>query len=197
MSRSVEPKTITLLDEMEKCEKEVIEALMALPDKKPVRFLINSGGGSVYASLAICTVLKMKQLQAEAVVLADCSSSALMLFATCQTRRVAPHASMLFHPMRWASESESRLPGAKSWATEFTRVSSVYEDWLVTHLGIQRRLLKTWIREEKYVLAHELVDLGFANMIEYPAGNIIEIPVGGRRKTAARRKPAEKIRRAG
>lgn len=198
MSRTAEPKTITLLDEVEKCEKEIVESLLGVPDKKSVRFLINSGGGSVYASLAIATVLKMKQLQSEAVVLADCSSSALMIFATCQTRRIAPHASMLFHPMRWSSDDQARLPGAKSWAAEFTRVAGVYEDWLVTHLGLPRRLLKTWIREERYVLAHELVELGVASFLEYPAGNIIEIATGSRRaKTPARRKTSERIRRAG
>jgi len=197
MSRSAEPKTITILDEVEKCEKEVVEALLSVPDKRPVRFLINSSGGSVYASMAICTVLKMKQLQAEAIVLADCSSSALMIFATCQTRRIAPHASLLFHPMRWSSDEQSRLPGAKSWAAEFTRVASVYEDWLVSHLGLQRRLLKTWMREERYVLAHELVELGVASFLEYPAADIIDIAAGTRRKTASRRKTSVRIRRVG
>jgi ATP-dependent protease ClpP protease subunit len=197
MARQSEPKTVTLLDEIEKCEKEVVDSLTALPDKKTVRFLINSGGGSVYASLAIATVMKLKQLHGEAIVLADCSSSALLIFATCQTRKIAPHASLLFHRLRWSSEDQARLSGAKSWAAEFTRVAGVYEDWLVSHLGLPRRTIKTWIREERYVLADELIELGVAEPLEFPIDNVIEIATPARRKAPARRKTSERIRRAG
>ncbi len=166
---------ITLVDDVEKCEKEILDSLFALADKRSCKIVINSGGGSVYASLGIATVIKMKQLAAEAVVLADCSSAAITVFAACQVRRVAPHASFLFHPMKWASEDQSRLTGARSWAVEFSRVNQVYEDFLVENLPIKRRLLRSWMKEEKYVQAAELFELGVAEPLEFPQEGVIDI----------------------
>ncbi|CAN5353983.1 hypothetical protein BH09SUM1_BH09SUM1_25200 [soil metagenome] len=198
MSIKKEPVTVTLLDEVEKCEKDIVEHLLAIPDKKAVRIVINSGGGSVYASLGISTVIQMKKLQAEAIVLADCSSSALLVFATCKVRKVAPHASFLFHPMRWSSEDQSRLPGAKSWAAEFQRVNAVCEDWLVRHLAMPRKTLKSWLREERYVQAEELFELGIAEPLDLHGGNVIDIALKSRRTGSRGRqeKPA-RIRRVG
>lgn len=201
MARQLEPHIVTLLDDVEKCEKEVVESLMAIPDGRSVRIMINSGGGSVYASLGMATVLKMKRLQSEAIVLADCSSSALLVFATCRTRRVAPHASFLFHPMRWTSEEHARLPAARSWSTEFTRVSEVCEKWLVEHLPIPRRTLRQWMTQERYVEAQELIDLGLAEPLDLSEEGVIDIAARSRGK--ARRtstisaKAAARVRRVG
>ena len=201
MAKHVEPRIITLLDDVEKCEKEVVESLLAIPDGRPVRIVINSGGGSVYASLGMSTVLKMKRLQGEAIVLADCSSSALLVFATCRTRRIAPHASFLFHPMRWTSEEHSRLPAAKSWSTEFTRVSDVCERWLVEHMAVPRRTLRQWMTQERYVEAQELIDLGVAEALDLSEEGVIDIAARTRRKPTGRQtiaaKPAARVRRVG
>ncbi len=199
MARQTSPHIVTLLDDVEKCEKEIVESLLALPDRRHVHFIINSGGGSVYASLGIATVIKMKRFQAEATVLADCSSSALMVFATCQVRRVAAHASFLFHPMKWSSEDQSRLAGAESWSTEFARVSKVSEDWLVENLGIKRVTLRKWVREERYVKAKEMVDLGLAEFLDLTDDNVVDISRD--RKRRVRRKSVaqkqDRVRKVG
>lgn len=187
--------SITLLDDVEKCEKEVIDALLALPMGKSVQMVINSGGGSVYASLAITTVMRMRQLETEAVVLADCSSAALLVFAACGQRFAAPHASFLFHPMRWSSEEQARLTAAKSWSGEFERLSKIFEDTLVDQLPIDRRTLRTWIRQEKYVSAQELIDRGIALPLDLDEGNII--PIGRKRRKKSTSRTAARIRRIG
>jgi len=200
MAKTAGPPIVTILDDVEKCEKDVIESLLAIPDGRSVRVIINSGGGSVYASLAIATVIKMKQLRAEAVVLADCSSSALLIFAACETRRVAPHASFLFHPMKWSSEDAARLAGAVAWSSEFSRVNQISENWMIENLPINRRTLRKWVRDERYVEAIEIIELGLADELEFPMDKIIDIsPKTRRRKPAAgavRGKPA-RIRRVG
>lgn len=202
MAKQSSPHIVTLLDDVEKCEREVVEALLSLPDKAKVQIVINSGGGSVYASLGIATVIKMKQFQAEAIVLADCSSSALLVFAACQTRRVAPHASFLFHPMKWTSEESARLSAAQSWSAEFRRVAFAAENWVVEHMGLPRRTLRRWIREERYVEAPELFALGIAEPLNLTQGKVIELfgrkkaaaAAGNRRGAAAR---AVRVRKAG
>lgn len=200
MARQTGVKTITLLDDVEKCEKDIVEALLEIPDGKPVRIVINSGGGSVYASLGIATVLRMKKLQSEAVVLADCSSSALIVFSACARRLIAPHASFLFHPMRWSSEDQARLQGAKSWSSEFSRVTEVCENWLIENLPISRRTLRQWMREERYIEAAELIELGVAEELDLSEEGVIDIAAGTRKKSRRRTiaaRSAARVRRVG
>ncbi|MCC5877971.1 MAG: ATP-dependent Clp protease proteolytic subunit [Candidatus Sumerlaeia bacterium] len=194
-SRKTVPATITILDDVEKCEKEAIEGILALPPRKAVQIVINSGGGSVYASLAIIAAMRLRNLNAEAVVLADCSSAALLVLAACQRRLLAPHSSFLFHPMRWSSEEQARLTAAKSWAGEFDRLSTIFEDTLADELPIDRRTLRGWIRHEKYISAAELIDRGIAEPLDPASGKVIPI-VRQRRKKAPARTPV-RIRRFG
>ncbi|MEO8376649.1 MAG: ATP-dependent Clp protease proteolytic subunit, partial [Candidatus Sumerlaeota bacterium] len=177
-----------------------IDALLALADKRSCKIVINSGGGSVYASLAIATVIKLKQLAAEALVLADCSSAAITVFAACPIRKVSPYASFLFHPVKWASEDQSRLTGAKAWAIEFERVNQIYEDFLIAHMGVKRSIIRSWIKEEKYVTAQEIIDLGIADPIEFPEDGVIDISKHRRHHKVAtphHRQVKAKIRKVG
>ncbi len=160
-----EVREIVLLDEIEKCEKDIMEALTQIPAGGRVRMLINSGGGSVYAGLGIATAIEMKKIHATGVVLADCSSSALLVFASCAERYVAPHASFLFHPMQWSSEERSRLPGALGWAREFRRIETACSRWICSRLNLSEALYKSWVRREVYVTAAELIELGVARYI--------------------------------
>lgn len=194
-AKSPAPTVLTLLDDVEKCEKELVEAILAVPPRRPVQIVINSGGGSVYASLGVTTAMRLRELTAEAIVLADCSSSALLIFATCQRRRIAPHASFLFHPMRWTGEEQARLSGAKSWSAEFERICSIYEDYLVDHLPIARRTLRHWMRQERYVTAGELIDLGIAGRLNLGDEKII--PISKRQTRLPGGRPPARIRRIG
>lgn len=102
--------------------------------------------------------------------------------------------------MRWSSEEQSRLPGARSWATEFQRVNVVCEDWLVANLGLPRRTLRSWMKEERYIQAQELFDLGVAEPLDITEQNVIDIAARTRKKAATRRRTSEKparIRRVG
>lgn len=205
MAKRTAPKHLTLLDDVEKCERELVEALLAMPEGTEVRLAINSGGGNVYSALAIATAIEVRKLQVEATVLADCSSSALMIFASCGKRYSAPHASFLFHPMRWSSEEQSRLPAARSWSEEFTRLTRVCEDWLVARLPIQRRTLRQWTRDERYIPASELFELGIAEPMPFGEEGVIDISkpaaaTPARRRSRSREAAASRtarIRRAG
>lgn len=160
-----EKAEIAVVDDLEKYEKDVLEALMALPDRSACRLIINSGGGSVYAGLGIATLIEMKQLRATGVVLADCSSAALLVFSSCTERLVSPHASFLFHPIQWSSDERSRLPGALGWAREFKRIEDVCCAWICERLGLPGKLYRSWVQREVYITAHELVKLGAAKYI--------------------------------
>lgn len=162
MARRTTAPTLFLLDEVEKCEKDLLEGLMNVPEGGSATIVINSGGGSVYSGLGIGTVIRARRLVCTAHVLADCSSSALMVFSACRTRLVAAHASFLFHPVQWSSEDRSRVAGAKSWSAEFERIQGVCEEWLREMLPIDGKVLRKWMHDERYVLAPELIKLDIA-----------------------------------
>lgn len=183
---------IALVDDLEKCEKEVIEALLAIPDGGACRIVINSGGGSVYAGLGIATLIQSKRLEATAVVLADCSSSAVLVFAACPIRQVAPHASLLFHPMQWSSEERSRLSGATGWAREFKRIDEVCADWICARLGLKPALYKKWVHREIYVTARQLVEMGIAEYIPGLSAPETREPARPRRRDKSRIAPGER-----
>jgi ATP-dependent Clp protease protease subunit len=190
---------LLLLEDVEKCEREIIAGLLALPDGGHATIVINSGGGSVYAGLGIGTVIRHKRLHCHAIVLADCSSSALLVFAACETREIAPHASFLFHPMQWSSDDRSRVNGAKSWSEEFTRVCASSEEWMSELLPIPMTTLRRWVNQERYVKAHELIDRGIASPLALPGPKVVSVPRPAARratKTTASRSSA-KIRRVG
>jgi ATP-dependent protease ClpP protease subunit len=59
-------------------------------------FYIDSAGGSVFGALAVLTMLRYRRLKATAMVIGECSSVALLLFAACRKRLVPPHSTFLF-----------------------------------------------------------------------------------------------------
>ncbi len=210
MPKRATTKHLTLLEDVEKCERELVEACLAAPEGSDLQLVINSGGGNVYSALAIASAIELRRLRVRATVLADCSSSALLIFASCTARYAAPHASFLFHPMRWSSEEQSRLSAARSWSEEFTRLNRVCEDWLVERLPIARRTLRQWTREERYVTARELFDLEIAEPVPEGEEGVIDISrpaVARTSRTTTRRRGTRakeaaasrstKVRRAG
>lgn len=192
--RTATRQHILLVEDVERSEKDVIAQLLALPDGASCTIVINSGGGSVYAGLGIGTVIRAKNLKAHAVVLADCSSSALLVFAACETREVAEHSSFLFHPMQWNSDDRARVTGAKSWSREFARISDIAEEWLAALLPLDEATLRRWINQEKYVTAQEFFDLGLARPLRLSAAKVVSVT--RRRKRATTTRASARMRKA-
>lgn len=198
MARKPSPPVITILEDVERCEKDALETIFAQPEGGEIKVVINSGGGSVYAAMGMATAIRMRRLKATALVLADCSSSALLIFAACDRRLVARHASFLFHPMQWSSGERSRLCAARSWSQEFSRVNQACEQFLCEQMPLDLPTLRRWSNQERYVLAADLVERGLATYIDVPAPAIV--PIAPRRRAAGRKgvhRTAAKIRRVG
>src|SRR5438874_11220271 len=78
------PAEIAVVGEVDDWEEDVIRALLEVPAGGECVFYIDSTGGSVYGALAVVTLLRQRRLKATAVVLGECSSATLLLFAACQ-----------------------------------------------------------------------------------------------------------------
>ncbi|MEM7811807.1 MAG: ATP-dependent Clp protease proteolytic subunit [Planctomycetota bacterium] len=155
---------LALCGELNEKESDLHKDLIDVPEGSRGTIYIDSGGGSVYAGMALATLIRLRRLQATAVVVAECSSAAILPFAACQKRLVLPHSTFLFHPGRWSSEEDARLEEAAEWARQFAVQEKMFDEIIARLLGIPVEKLRGWTRPGRYLMGVELVDEGLAEM---------------------------------
>lgn len=147
-------------------QQDLVSQLVELPRRSRGTIWFDSGGGSAYVGLAMCSIIRLRGLRATGVVSSECSSAAIMPFAACERRFVTPHSSLLFHPIRWQSEEDVRIEEATEWARHFKVLEEDLDALLVRLLGVSPEKLAEWTRPGKFVSGQEFVDEGLAGMID-------------------------------
>jgi ATP-dependent protease ClpP protease subunit len=168
MARARKAKTvpeIPVIGEVDDWEADVVRALLDLPPGSECVFYIDSAGGSVYGALAVMTLLRQRRLQGTAVVLGECSSAALLLFAACKKRQVTRYSTLLFHRMRWQSDKRIGSDEAFRWARHFEDMEKDLDELQVQLFGVAEEQVRTWTRGGHYVTGPELVAAGLAELI--------------------------------
>lgn len=169
MTKNREPlptRDIALVGEIDDWEEEVIKALLKVPTSGTCTFYIDSGGGSVFGALAVLTLLRQRRLQATAIVLGECSSAALLVFAACQRRLVTPFSVLLFHRMRGHSEKRIVSNDALAWARHFEEMEKSIEDLQVRLFGRAEEAVRHWTLTGQYVTGPQLVAEGLAELLD-------------------------------
>ncbi len=156
---------IPVIGEVDDWEEEVVKTLLDIPAGGECAFYIDSAGGSVYGALAVLTLLRHRRHTATAVVLGECSSAALLLFAGCQRRLVTRFSTFLFHKMRWQSEKRVGSEEALQWAKHFEEMEQELDNWQNQLFGGADEQLRTWTRIGRYVSGTEMVAAGLAEML--------------------------------
>ncbi len=105
---------IPVIGDLDECERDVITKLLEFKDGAACTLYIDSGGGRVYSALAIMSLIMLKEIRAQGVVLGACSSAALLVLAACRQRTAMPYSVFQFHPIRWESgEDIERLEASE------------------------------------------------------------------------------------
>jgi ATP-dependent protease ClpP protease subunit len=162
-SKAVE---IAVVGDVDDWEGEVIKALLEVPAEGECVFYIDSAGGSVYGALAVATLVRQRRLRATAVVLGECSSAALLLFAVCRERRVTRYSTLLFHRMRWQSEKRVHSGEAAHWARHFEEMEREIDALQVRLFGGAEQQVREWTAAGQYVSGPEVVAAGLAELVE-------------------------------
>lgn len=157
---------VAVTGELAEKQTELIGRLTEVPIGSRGILWLDSCGGSVYAGLALATLIRMRNLKAIGVVLGECSSAALMPFAACHRRFVTPLSTLLFHPMRWQSEEDVRLEEAAEWARHFQHLETRLDDLLVQLFPISADALQKWNNPGRFVSGSELSEAGLAELID-------------------------------
>ena len=161
-----EAAEIPVVGDVDDWEEDVIKALLELPPGSECVFYIDSTGGSVHGALAIFTLLRYRRLKATAVVLGECSSAALLLFAGCQRRLVTRHSTLLFHKMRWESDKHVDSGEAVRWAKHFEEFERDMDELQVRLFGAAEDRVRAWTLNGDFVTGSQLVAAGLAEMVE-------------------------------
>ncbi len=163
---------ISICGDLTDKQPDQISRLTEFPRNSRGIIYFDSGGGSVYAGLALATVIRLRGLQAIGVVAGECSSAAILPFAACVERYVTPHSTLLFHPMRWQSEEDVRFEEAVEWARHFKVMEQDVDRLLARMLEIDEDKLVEWTRPGRYLIGSELVEAGVAKMLDLFAGSL-------------------------
>ena len=157
---------IAVVGDVDDWEADVIKALLEVPPRGACVFYIDSAGGSVFGALAVLTLLKHRALDATAIVLGECSSAALLLFAGCRRRLVTRYSTLLFHRMRWQSEKRIGSFEAEHWARHFGEMEHDIDDLQARLFGTGEEQIRAWTAESQYVTGAQIVAAGLAEMFE-------------------------------
>jgi ATP-dependent protease ClpP protease subunit len=157
---------IPIVGDVDDWEADVIKTLLELAPGSECTFYIDSAGGSVFGALAVLTLLRHRRLEGTAVVLGECSSAALLVFAACRHRFVTPYSTLLFHRMRWQSEKRVGSEEAYLWAKHFDEMEKDIDSLQIRLFGGAEEPVRTWTNGGYYVTGPQIVAAGLAQMLD-------------------------------
>jgi ATP-dependent protease ClpP protease subunit len=157
---------IAVIGDVDDWEGDVVGKILDAPSGQECCFYIDSAGGSVYGALAVLTLLRYRKHEASAIVLGECSSATLLLFAGCSRRLVTPHSTLLFHRMRWESDKRIGATEASRWARHFEDMERDIDELQVRLFGQAEEQVRAWTDAGQYVTGPEIVAAGLADLFE-------------------------------
>ncbi|MCA9058571.1 MAG: ATP-dependent Clp protease proteolytic subunit [Planctomycetaceae bacterium] len=167
------PWEIPLCGDLTDRQPELLSRLVEVPPNSRGILYFDSCGGSVYTGLALATIIRSRALQVTGLVVGECSSAALLSFAACRRRFVTSQATLLFHPMRWQSETDVRLEEATEWARHFQLLETELDQLLAQLFDLAPETLSQWTRPGRFVTGPELASTGLARLVDpFAAQNI-------------------------
>jgi ATP-dependent protease ClpP protease subunit len=157
---------IAVIGEVDDWESDVVKELLDVPAGGECVFYIDSAGGSVFGALAALTLLRHRRITATAVVIGECSSAAILLFAGCGKRLVTAHSTMLFHRMRWQSDKRVAAGEAVLWAKHFDELEKGIDNLQARLFGAGEEQVRAWTTAGNYVTGPQVVAAGLADLLE-------------------------------
>jgi ATP-dependent Clp protease protease subunit len=157
---------IALVGDLTENQSEALQRLLDVPHGGRCVIYFDSPGGSSYSAISLATAIRLRGLEATAVVLGECSSAALWPFAACQRRFVTRYSNLLFHPMKWQSEEHVRLAEASEWARHFGQLESDMDVMLAQLFRVPLDSIIGWIDPGRYVTGAEMAEAGLAELVD-------------------------------
>ncbi len=167
MAKAKKPAAeLPLIGEIDDWEEDVVKALLDVPHGSECVLYIDSLGGSVYGALAVTTLIRQRQLRCTGIVLGECSSATLLIFAACHKRIVTRYSTLLFHRMRWQSDKRVAADEAQRWSRHFEEMEREIDELQARLFGTSEAVVRDWTIGCHYISGAQLVAAGLAEMME-------------------------------
>src|SRR5262249_34175089 len=111
-------------------------------------------------------LMRLRKLETTGIVLGECSSATILIFAACRHRLVTRYSTFLFHKMRWQSEKRVGSGEAFRWAKHFDDMEKDVDELQARLFGKGGDKIRDWIDGGHYVTGTDLVEFGLAEMME-------------------------------
>ena len=166
------PIELAFVGDLTDNEADLTEKLLSVEPGGECTIYIDSPGGSPYTAISLMTMIRLRNVQATAIVTGECSSAMLWPLAACRRRLVTPYSVLLFHPMKWQSEEHVGLAEAAEWARHFGHLEEEMDRLLAELFDVSEEAMCAWIHPGRYLTGRELAEAGLAELIELkPLGN--------------------------
>lgn len=159
------PIEIALVGDLTENEADLTDRLLSVAPGGECTIYFDSPGGSPYCAMSLVTLMRLRDIRAQAVVTGECSSATLWPFAACTRRLVTPYSVFLFHPMKWQSEEHIGIKEAAEWSRHFAELERDMDVLLGQLFGRSEDLINQWIRTHRYVTGKEMAAAGLAELI--------------------------------
>lgn len=160
------PIEIALVGDLTENEADLTDRLLSVAPGGECTIYFDSPGGSPYCAMSLVTLMRLRDIRAQAVVTGECSSATLWPFAACTRRLVTPYSVFLFHPMKWQSEEHIGMKEAAEWSRHFAELEREMDVLLVDLFGKAGDLITNWIATHRYVTGREMADAGLAELVK-------------------------------
>ncbi|MBI1831758.1 MAG: ATP-dependent Clp protease proteolytic subunit [Planctomycetes bacterium] len=160
------PLEIALIGEVDDWEHDVVKEILEAKPRRECTLYIDSGGGSVYGALAVATLMRRRELASTGIVLGECSSASLLVFAACQKRFVSRYSTLLFHRMRWQSDKRIGAREAGQWSKHFEGMENEIDELQERWFGSASKEVREWTERGEYVSGAQVVQAGLAELFE-------------------------------
>ncbi len=139
---------------------KVADAMLQLDSRShaPIFLRINSGGGSVEAGYVLVDTMTALQSPIVCVVESKALSMAAMLTAYCDRVYMFPHATMMFHEVRYGTMGED--PTVRSKVEFNTKVVDHLHGEVARRLGLKLAEYRKRIRDEWWMTAEDALKAG-------------------------------------
>lgn len=169
---SNEPWELAISGDLTEQQDELIQKLLDVPVRSRGTIFFDSSGGSAYTGVSLAMLIRLRSLDATGVVLGECSSAALLPFAACPRRFVAPQSTLYFHPVHWSSEEDVNLEEAAEWARHFKIMETDLDEMLARLFNLPLEKLILWTRPGRFMTGREVAAEGLAGLIDLWSGDL-------------------------
>ncbi len=132
-------------------------------ERKPIRFFINSFGGSVYDGLALVDVIRHSKTPVHTICVGSCMSMAFWIWLSGATRLIGESATLMFHDIFLFTFGKTEE--VKQDLDEAVRLQNMLVSEIVVKSVIKEETLRDYIirKAEWYIPAKEALDLKLAD----------------------------------